>query len=61
MHTRKHAWNDGASAPAREADAGAGSSARLLRSTQSITFSTSNDFRAAWEVEMSMEGWKLAG
>ena len=37
MHTRKHAWNNGAAATAREADADAGGSALLLRSTQSTT------------------------
>jgi len=42
MHTRKHAWNDSATATARGADADAGSSARLFRSTQSTTFSSSN-------------------
>ena len=42
MHTRKHAWNDSAAATARGADADAGSSTRLFRSTQSTTFSTSN-------------------
>ena len=42
MQTRKHAWNDGAAATAQGADANAGGSARLLRSTQSTTFSTSN-------------------
>ena len=42
MHARKHAWNDGAAATVREADADAGSSARTLRSTHAITFSTSN-------------------
>jgi len=42
MHTRKHAWNDSAAATARGADADAGSSARLFRSTQSTTFSTFN-------------------
>ena len=42
MHTRKHAWNDSAAATARGADTDARSSARLLRSTQSTTFGTSN-------------------
>jgi len=42
MHTRKHAWNDSTVATARGADADAGSSAHLFRSTQSTTFSTSN-------------------
>jgi len=41
MHAHKHAWNDGAAATAQGADADAGSFARLFRSTQSITFSTS--------------------
>ena len=34
MHARKHAWNDGAAATVRGADADAGSPARLFRSTQ---------------------------
>ena len=38
----KHAWNDITAATARGADPDAGSSARLFRSTQSTTFSTSN-------------------
>jgi len=42
MHARKHAWNDGVAATAREATTGAGSSARLLCSTQAIVFSTYN-------------------
>jgi len=42
MHAHKHAWNDGAAATARGANTDAGSPARLFRSTQSITFSTSN-------------------
>ena len=42
MQTRKHAWNDGAAATVQGADANAGGSARLVRSTQSTTFSTSN-------------------
>jgi len=42
MHAHKYAWNDGAAATAQGADADAGSFARLFRSTQSITFSTSN-------------------
>ena len=42
MHTHKHAWNDSAAATARGAHIDAGSSARLFRSTQSTTFSTSN-------------------
>jgi len=42
MHAHKHAWNDGAVATARWAVTDAGSPARLFRSTQSITFSTSN-------------------
>ena len=42
MHARKHAWNNGTVATAREADLDAGSSARLFRSTQSTTFSTYN-------------------
>jgi len=42
IHTRKHAWNDSSAAIARGADADAGSSARLFRSTQSTTFSTFN-------------------
>ena len=42
MHAHKHAWNDGAAATAQGADADAGSHARLFRSTQSITFSTSD-------------------
>jgi len=42
MHTHKHAWNDGVAATAQGADADAGSFARLFRSTQLITFSTSN-------------------
>ena len=35
MYARKHAWNDGAAATVRGADADAGSPARLFRSTQS--------------------------
>jgi len=35
MNARKHAWNDGAAATTRGADADAGSFARLFRSTQS--------------------------
>jgi len=35
MHARQQAWNDGAAANARGADADAGSPARLFRSTQS--------------------------
>ena len=42
MHTRNYAWNDSAAATARRADADAGSSAHLFRSTQSASFSTSN-------------------
>jgi len=42
MHAHKRAWNDGAAATAQGADADAGSFARLFRSAQSITFSTSN-------------------
>ena len=42
MNARKHAWNDGAAATAQGADADAGSFASLFRSTQSITFGTSN-------------------
>jgi len=42
MHAHKHAWNDRAAATAQRADADAGSFARLFRSTQSITFSTSD-------------------
>jgi len=39
MHERKHAWNDGAAATAREADAVARRSARRLHSTQTTTLS----------------------
>ena len=39
MHARKPTWKDGAAATAREDDAGAGSSARLLCSTRSKTSS----------------------
>ena len=42
MHTHKHAWNDSAAATARGANANAGISARLFRSTQSSHFRTSN-------------------
>ena len=42
MHACKHAWNDSVAATVREADADAGSSGRLLCSTQEIAFSTSN-------------------
>ena len=42
MHAHKHVWNDGAAGIAWGADADAGSFACLFRSTQSITFSTSN-------------------
>ena len=42
MHTRRHAWNDIAAATARGADADAGSSTRLFRSSQSTTCSTFN-------------------
>ena len=42
MHAHKHAWNDGAAATAQGADADAGKPARLFRSTQSFTLSTSN-------------------
>jgi len=42
MHAHKHAWNDRAAATVQGADADAGRFARLFRSTQSITFSTSN-------------------
>jgi len=41
MHAHKHIWNDGAATTAREVDAGAGSSARLVCPTQSTTFTTS--------------------
>jgi len=42
MHARKHTWNDSTAANVRGADPDAGSSARLFRSTQWTTFSTSN-------------------
>jgi len=42
VHACKHVWNNGATVTAREADANARSSARLLRSTQAITLATSN-------------------
>ena len=42
MHAHKHAWNDGVAATAQGADTDTGSPAHLFRSTQSITFSTSN-------------------
>jgi len=42
MHTRKYAWNDSAAVTTKGADADAGVSARLFRSTQSTIFSTPN-------------------
>jgi len=41
-HTRKHTWIDDAAETAQGADADAGGSARLPRSTRSTTLSTSN-------------------
>jgi len=43
MYTRKHAWNDSASATTWGADADTEGSARLLSSMPSTTFSTSNN------------------